>query len=144
MPHRFDRVFILNTWLHHIEMDYGIGVRDYNRRMYAVEPHVGEVVMGAHMPPSVANAVPAGKGELHGANRRFPLMHPYANPIGGNAKDQARCFDFITKVWAKPVHVISLGSDIEEIPASIMSTRVLQDICTRPQTVWFNCCAIRP
>ena len=40
-------------------------------------------------------------------------MHPYANPIGGNAKDQARCFDFITKVWAKPVHVIF--SDCDEV-----------------------------
>jgi haloalkane dehalogenase len=32
MPWRFDRVVVLNTWLHHIEMNYGIGVRDYQRR----------------------------------------------------------------------------------------------------------------
>ena len=83
----------------------GIGVRDYQRLMMKVEPHTGDVrqamrmMLGA-MPKEIGNAIPKGRGELHGANRRFPLLHPYANPIGGNAAQQARCYAFLTKTWA--------------------------------------------
>jgi hypothetical protein len=84
--------------------------------MMKVTPHTGDVRMAmkgmlSRCPAEISNAIPLGLGELHGVNRRFPLLHPYANPVAGNAKAQARCFDYITRSLAKPVNVIFSNND---------------------------------
>jgi pimeloyl-ACP methyl ester carboxylesterase len=42
--------------------------------------------------------------------RRFPWLLPFAQPEEGNAADQARCYDALTR-WDKPAHLIFGDAD---------------------------------
>lgn len=115
MPARFRRLFILNTWLHHIDMQYTPGIRAYHARMAELEPDRGDFLANRQMAAAgdaFLRAVSASFPDprFMGGPRRFPLCHPYANPIGGNAVDQARCHAYL-RTWPKPAHVIVSHAD---------------------------------
>jgi haloalkane dehalogenase len=115
-PARFSRLFVLNTWLHHIDMKYTAGIRGYHAQMAALEPGKGDIwdVMGRMkdaMPRVWAGVEPPFASVEHMAGaRRFPLLHPYADPVGGNAVDQARCYERLLS-WPKPAHLIFSHAD---------------------------------
>ena len=105
MPDRFSRLFILNTWLHHMDMQYTDGLRDYRAGSVKYPPGTGDISiddgdqnLAGWLPPFPDASYKAGP-------RRFPWLHPYAQPVEGNAVDQNRCFEALNR-WDKPAHVI--------------------------------------
>jgi len=118
-PALFQRVFILNTWLHHIDMQYTAAIRAYNARIATLAPGEGDIygadvmpIRQSPLPEHIKRAMltPFPDTRSMGGPRRFPLMHPYALPEDGNAVDQARCFEAL-RAWPKPAHVIFSDSD---------------------------------
>jgi haloalkane dehalogenase len=123
MPERFERVFILNTWLHHAEMDYSAGAHAW--RKMAMDPNA----FGGDMPTGriVANTgrrdghdkaaqehaydAPFPSVEFKAGPRRFPFCIPLDDPadpdgenkVAGNAIDQQRCFDILPTLGI-PIH----------------------------------------
>ena len=118
MPERFARLAILNTWLHHDGFEYTDAIRSWHEvsqdparaggdmpagRVVAgyVRQHGGrdvEAVQAAYDAPFTGIESKAGP-------RRFPWCLPFAQPVEGNAEDQARCFQAL-KSWDKPAHLI--------------------------------------
>lgn len=107
MPERFERVFVLNTWLHHEGFEYSEGIRWW--RQAALDPKqlggdmaIDRIVLGSARrphPDDVSAEVTAGylapfptPASKAGA-RRFPYCIPFGDPVAGNAVDQQRCFD---------------------------------------------------
>jgi haloalkane dehalogenase len=43
--------------------------------------------------------------------RRFPWCLPFAQPVEGNAADQARCYDALTRWSGGPIHLVWGGAD---------------------------------
>ncbi|KAI9027804.1 haloalkane dehalogenase [Hyaloraphidium curvatum] len=114
-PHRFERIYILNTWLHHEGYVYSPGIREWRAR--ATDPKslggdmpTGRVVSGSlrrpgHDREAVKRAYDApydSYGSKAGA-RRFPFCIPFAQPLEGNAADQERCFKALPTLGI-PVH----------------------------------------
>lgn len=126
LPERFDRLVILNTWLHHEGYDYSEGIRRW--RAAATNPAwlrwtsgdlpCGAIVAGALTRPgqdlvAIAAAYEApfpGRGRDKAGARRFPWCIPFAQPGPGNALDQARCFEALCH-WEKPAHLIFGDAD---------------------------------
>lgn len=122
MPDRFDRLVILNTWLHHDDFDYSEGLRRW--RDMALDP----AALGGDMP---TGAIVAGtltradadrpiafqaysapfptEGSKAGA-RRFPFCIPFAEPMLGQAAEQAHDFAVLPTL-PMPKHVIFGDSD---------------------------------
>ncbi|MBI4935467.1 MAG: alpha/beta fold hydrolase [Actinobacteria bacterium] len=115
-PERFERVFILNTWLHHEGYEYSDGIRFW--RQMALDPErlggdmpTGRIVAGSlrrsgHDLEAVAAAYDApydGFDSKAGA-RRFPWCIPFGEPEAGNAADQERCFSALPRLGL-PIHV---------------------------------------
>ena len=115
-PERFERVVILNTWLHHEGFEYSDGVRWW--RAAAMDPTqlggdmpVGRIVAGTMARPghdheALVEAYDApydGERTKAGA-RRFPVCIPFGEPEAGNAADQQRCFDALPDLDL-PVHI---------------------------------------
>lgn len=122
LPERFERLVIMNTWLHHGAYAYTDALRRWNAAWHSggvmeklqgcglvmqhyvdhhprgSNPLTSEEVFAAYEAPFPDRASKAGP-------RRFPLSLPFDNPMGGNAEDQARCFEAI-KSFAGPVHFI--------------------------------------
>ncbi len=122
MPERFERLVILNTWLHHDAMTYSEGVRWW--RDAALDPTrlggdmpTGRIVAGTLRRPghdleAVANAYDApftGQDSKAGA-RRFPFMLPFAEPALAQADLQARDFAILPTLTI-PKHVIFGDAD---------------------------------
>ena len=116
-PERFERVIILNTWLHHEGHEYSDGVRWW--RQAALDPDqlggdmpVGRIVSGSlarthHDRKALTAAYDApfdGYGSKAGA-RRFPFCIPFGEPEAGNAADQQRCYDALPHLGL-PIHIM--------------------------------------
>ncbi len=97
MPDRFDRLIILNTWLHHDGYDYTEALRNWNVRSQSVDFAEGNRP-SFDSPDATAGAL------------RWPWMLPFAQPEAGNAIRQAAAFDALAS-WDKPAHVIFGDSD---------------------------------
>jgi haloalkane dehalogenase len=120
MPARFDRLTIMNTWLHHPEYQYTQALRDWNAGWHPGgrfdESQACGLVMqmitsnnpGSPLTPEQAFAAyeaPFPDRASKAGPRRFPLSLPFDNPEGGNATQQTRCFGALAD-WEKPIHFI--------------------------------------
>ena len=119
MPDRFERLTIMNTWLHHAEYEYTDAIRAWNagwqpgNRLDELQP-CGQVLRryvamhGSTLSEDEAFAAyeaPFPDRASKAGPRRFPLSLPFDNPEGGNAAEQERCFEAL-RSWQKPVHFI--------------------------------------
>ncbi len=147
-PERFERVFILNTWLHHEGFEYGEGIRWW--RQAALDP----AQLGGDMPTGriVANScrrdghdraalthaydAPFPDAASKAGARRFPFCIPFGEPVAGNAVDQERCFralpslsvpkhliwgdadNVFTWDWAERWHALLPGSTLDRVPGA--------------------------
>jgi haloalkane dehalogenase len=126
MPHRVDRLAILNTWLHHDGFAYTPAIKAWrdaatNRHWLAWTRHdlpCGPIVRRTAVrpvsdPAALEHAYEApfqGSVAAKAGARRFPWCIPFAEPEAGAAVRQSQAFDALTK-WSKPVHVIFGDSD---------------------------------
>lgn len=122
LPERFERLCILNTWLHHAEFEYSPGIAAW--REFAIDPARGGgdmpcgrvVALSLRRPGHDLAAVqavydaPFPDARYKAGPRRFPFCLPFAQPIEGNAADQERCFHALPKL-GKPVHFIFSDED---------------------------------
>ena len=127
MPERFERLAIMNSWLHHEGFTYGEGVRWW--RDAASDPQqlggdmpVGRIVgLGLGREGHDIAAVEAayevpfeGIASKAGA-RRFPYLLPFGEPELGEADLQARDFAALPGI-AIPKHIIFGDADITFTP----------------------------
>jgi haloalkane dehalogenase len=120
MPERFERLVILNTWLHHAAYEYSDAIRSW--RAQATNPvwlrwtdgdlPVGGIMAWTSARPGAdremlrrAYEAPFAGGRSTAGPRRFPWCIPFGEPEAGNAVDQERCFEAL-KRWDKPAHFI--------------------------------------
>jgi haloalkane dehalogenase len=115
-PDRFERVFILNTWLHHMGYEYSDGIRFW--RQMALDPErlggdmpTGRIVAGSLRRPGhdldaliAAYDAPFAGIESKAGARRFPWCIPFGEPEAGNAVDQERCYHALPTLGL-PIHV---------------------------------------
>lgn len=119
MPGRFSRIVILNTWLHHEGFVYGKGIRDWRAYAMRFAPGTGDLPCGRVMvatrgvnpcpdPEATTRAyeAPFPDARSKAGARRFPLCLPFAEPGLGNAADQARCFEVLSRWDHCPVHLV--------------------------------------
>lgn len=121
-PDRFERLFILNTWLHHDGFEYSYGIKWW--RQAALDPTrlggdmpIGRIVAGSLRRPghdiaaltAMYDAPFPDEASKAGA-RRFPFCLPFAEPIAGNAADQQRCFEALPNL-PMPKHLIFGDAD---------------------------------
>jgi haloalkane dehalogenase len=113
MPDRFDRLIILNTWLHHEGFGYTDALRQWNVQSQSLDFTTG-VFTGTPPPPArnYPNAVlaPFDSLDATAGPLRWPWMLPFAQPEAGNARRQAAAYDALAS-WKKPAHVIFGDSD---------------------------------
>jgi haloalkane dehalogenase len=125
MPERFERVFILNTWLHHSEFHYSDGIKWW--RQAALDPaqlggdmRIDSIVVGSGRRPrtdeqsariAAGYSAPFPTIESKAGARRFPYCIPFGDPVAGNAADQERCFRALPGIDV-PKHVIFGDSDM--------------------------------
>ncbi len=121
MPERFERLVIMNTWLHHEGYEYSPAIRFWresatNRAWLGWtggDLPCGAIVAGTLRRPDLDreavrrayDAPYAEGGRSKAGARRFPWCIPFGEPEAGNATDQARCFEAL-KRWPKPAHFI--------------------------------------
>lgn len=113
---RYSRIFILNTWLHAADHEYGEGIRMW--RQMALDPEAlgGDMPTGAiigmtlHRPHDDKEQIIAafdapftGQASKAGA-RRFPLCIPFGEPGLGDAAEQEEAREALRSVGI-PVHV---------------------------------------
>ncbi len=118
MPERFQRLVILNTWLHHPGSQPSETILKW--REYALSrPDLpcGKVVARSLRRPEqdlaaveAAYDAPFPDAASKAGARRFPKCLPFAEPELGNAADQACCFEAL-KSWNKPTHFIFSDAD---------------------------------
>jgi haloalkane dehalogenase len=119
---RYERLLILNTWLHHDEFEYSEGVRAW--RAAAIDPAflggdmpVGNIVVGTMRREGHDNALLAkafeapfdGEPSKAGA-RMFPVCIPFAEPELGDGDLQARAREALRE-WGIPVHLAFADAD---------------------------------
>ncbi len=100
---RFDRLVILNTWLHHEGYEYTDALRAWNVRSQQID--------FSNRPGAEGSAVQApfdSQDAVAGA-LRWPWMLPFEQPEAGNATRQEHAFTALAS-WNKPAHVI-FGED---------------------------------
>ena len=116
-PERFDALMILNTWLHHEGYEYTEMIHRW--RAAALDPNTlggdmptGQIVTLALRRPGhdldavrAAYDAPFTDYASKAGARRCPWLLPFGNPVEGNAADQQRCYDALTR-WDKPAHLI--------------------------------------
>lgn len=125
MPERFTRIFILNSWLHHRDMEYSPAIEDWHA--LATSPDFRDMPTGAVVRSNLENS-PRGLEGLDPAAikaaydapfptvaskagaRRFPALLPFADPEAGNAADQTRVY-LSVRTFPGPVHVMFGGAD---------------------------------
>ena len=103
MPERFDRLVILNTWLHFDGYIYTKALRDWNKRSQSID------FTNFFLFPSAVRAPYDGPDAVAGA-LRWPWMLPFAEPEAGNAVRQEAAWNNLAS-WKKPAHVIFGDSD---------------------------------
>ncbi len=125
-PERFSRLVIMNTWLHHEGFEYSPGIRawrDAATHFMWVAWTGGDLPCGAitayglrlpgHDREKLKRAydAPFAQGPKAKAGaRRFPYCIPFAQPIEGNAANQARCYAAL-KSLGLPTHFIFGDAD---------------------------------
>jgi haloalkane dehalogenase len=145
MPQRFERAFILNTWLHHDAFEYSDGIRWW--RQAALDPTqlggdmpTGRIVAGTMRRPGhdidalvAAYDAPFPNEESKAGPRRFPYCIPFGDPVAGSAARQAAAFEqlgslglpihfafgdadpIFTFEWAERWHSLVAGSTLDRI-----------------------------
>lgn len=130
MPGRFERLAILNTWLHHEGYDYTPAIRRWQSLWQAGGPMEQLNGCGLVM-QNFVQSFPRGAGEpLTGAQafsayeapfpdrsakagpRRFPLSIPIDGQNLDVAREGQRCWDALLG-WQKPVHFV--WGDADEV-----------------------------
>ena len=94
---RFDRLVILNTWLHHEGYHYTDGLRNWNVRSQQIDFTNWGRELAVQAPFDSSDAV---AGAL-----RWPWMLPFKQPEVGNATRQEAAFNALAS-WNKPAHFI--------------------------------------
>jgi haloalkane dehalogenase len=129
MPERFERLCILNTWLHHPGYQYSPAIRRWQSLWQPGGPMEAIQGCGLVMQNFLAN-FPRGAAEPLSADqafaayeapfpdqawkagpRRFPLSIPIEDESVGNAAVQAHDFEAL-KRWDKPAHFIFGTKDL--------------------------------
>ena len=117
MPDRFERLVVMNTWLHHEGYEYTEMIQRWraasqNPEYLGGDMPAGQIVSLAlrrdgHDTDAVRAAYDAPFTDYasKAGIRRFPFCLPFAQPLEGNAADQQRCYDALTR-WDKPAHLI--------------------------------------
>ena len=125
-PGRFERLVVMNTWLHHDAYVYSPGIRAWREaatsRMWLGWTG-GDLPCGAIVSMSLglpghdraalrlAYEAPFAAGPVAKAGaRRFPFCIPFAESQAGNAADQARCFAVLPTLGL-PAHFIFGDAD---------------------------------
>ncbi|MEL7500762.1 MAG: alpha/beta fold hydrolase [Planctomycetota bacterium] len=103
MPDRFDRLIILNTWLHSKDYKYTKHLLDWNKRSQTMD-----FVNFPLLPPEVR--APFDSQRAVSGALRWPWMLPFAEPEAGNAVRQESAWRNLA-AWDKPAHVIFGDSD---------------------------------
>jgi haloalkane dehalogenase len=103
MPDRFDRLVILNTWLHFDGYTYTKALRDWNKRSQSMD------FTNFFLFPSAVRA-PFDSSDAVAGALRWPWMLPFAEPDAGNAVRQEAAWNNLAS-WDKPAHVIFGDSD---------------------------------
>jgi haloalkane dehalogenase len=125
-PEKFERIVILNTWLHHGGFEYSKAIREWrsaatNRQWLAWTRHnlpCGAIVRRAltRAPQKPGHIEAAYEAPFHGnakskaGARRFPWCIPFAEPEAGSAMRQANAFENL-KTWKGPIHFIFGAND---------------------------------
>lgn len=120
-PERFERLVILNTWLHRPDYPYSDAIRAWRNsatdRLWLGWTG-GDLPTGAIVERALAvraadpvlarrpyDAPFPGGGVAKAGARRFPAMIPFADPAAGGAERQARAAAALS-AWAPPCHFI--------------------------------------
>lgn len=106
MPDRFDRLVILNTWLHHEGFVYTDALRQWREISQAMDFTNGATpgFPGARVTPDALLA-PFDTAESTAGPLRWPWMLPFAQPEESNTVRQSAAFNALAS-WSKPAHVI--------------------------------------
>ena len=112
-PDRFERLVILNTWLHRDDFPYTPALRAWNERSQSVDfskMGAGPWMLGSPDPAEVLQAgysapFPVESPEAQTGAFRWPWMLPFVNPIEGGAERQAAAYMALS-LWDKPAHVL--------------------------------------
>lgn len=96
LPERFERLVILNTWLHHDGFDYTERLRQW--RDDALTLDFTDLPRFGFRAPFDRPAATVGA-------QRWPWMLPYAQPEAGAAQRQAAAYAALAD-WDKPAHLV--------------------------------------
>ena len=113
MPDRFERLVILNTWLHRQDFPYTPALHAWHQRSQSVDfsrMGAGPWQIGSPDPVDVLQAgygapFPVDAPEAQTGAFRWPAMLPFANPVDGGAARQEAAYAALAS-WHKPSHVI--------------------------------------
>ncbi|HAS09749.1 MAG TPA: hypothetical protein DCS55_04400, partial [Acidimicrobiaceae bacterium] len=117
LPDRFQRLVVMNTWLHHDDYEYTDQLRNWNT--LSQTPGFDFGVVGFQMAPwsvdeaptlQAAYAAPFTDEASKTGARRWPWMLPFAEPEAGGADRQAAAHAALAD-WDGPVNVIFGDSD---------------------------------
>jgi len=98
MPDRFERLIVMNTWLHHAGYEYTNALRNWNRVSQERDFTRGMPNLGDY-----GFAAPFDTQEATAGAYRWPWMLPFAQPQEGAAFRQEQAFNSLAN-WSKPAH----------------------------------------
>jgi haloalkane dehalogenase len=99
MPDRFERLIVMNTWLHHEEYEYTDALRGWNVGSQSQD-------FTQFVPPQLrdpAYLAPFDSQQATAGALRWPWMLPFAQPEEGAAQRQERAFNALAN-WNHPAH----------------------------------------
>ena len=99
LPERFERLVVMNTWLHHDGYEYTNALRRWNVRSQQFD-------FTTRMPQSLSDpayVAPFDSPQAIAGAYRWPWMLPFAQPEEGAAQRQERAFKALAN-WNKPAH----------------------------------------
>lgn len=123
MPDRFERLAILNTWLHHEGFEYTSAIRRWQSLWqpggamaemqgcgFVMQNFLATFPRGAATPLTPEQAFAAYEAPFpDAASKAGPRRFPLSIPIDGNnpetGAEQQRCWDALL-AWQKPVHFV--------------------------------------
>lgn len=106
MPERFERLIILNTWLHHDGYEYTRALRTWNVRSQRID--YTQTTVTPENPQGYL--APFHSEDATAGAYRWPWMLPFAQPEEGGAERQERAYEALAR-WNKPAHVIFGAED---------------------------------
>lgn len=117
MPERFERLAILNTWLHHRGYEYTEAIRTWRERAtdstkLGGDMPTGRIVAFTLARPGIdreavarAYDAPFPSAEYKAGPRRFPYCIPFGDPTAGDADRQEETYERLLQS-ALPMHFI--------------------------------------